>query len=83
MKCIACGRTRARVRRLCGACYMRAKRAGTLTDYSRTYLVAADVVEDTAILRARGLKPAEIATTLGITWNSVYRAHRRHQERAA
>ncbi len=64
-------------RRLCGRCYDRHHRHGTLADYPTRVRLRADLIADYLTLRADGLARTWIAHRLGMTRGALDRALQR------
>ncbi len=70
--CLHCGAVEPLSGRgLCGTDWDRAKRQGWLDNYPRTNRTLEEFVGDFKILRARGLRNAEVAVQLGYRVSSI------------
>jgi hypothetical protein len=76
--CVRCGAgSPRRIRRLCGPCYGRCERAGTLANYPCPTRWSDEVLDDYKVLRLRGCTQDEIALRLGMKVTSLRQALRR------
>ena len=80
--CADCGRERTvEGRGLCGSCYRRHWADGTLDRFPRTFLPAADIVEDYEFLARFGYDRRTAAERMGITKKRLEKAIERHTRR--
>lgn len=67
----------------CVWCYMRYRNAGRLDELRRTTWRAEDLLREVDILLQRKLTNAQIATTLGVKWDTICTARRRVARRTS